>query len=253
MAAVVAADGDDALSCASDSTNWTVSSLDDSHEAQSTQPAFALQAAPLGAQKCAQIDAATEILVLFKAKCKIAAGIAPTVAAKIALCTTLPHYTEPLVSVVPWSLHKTAAPKIAATFASLSPSDKRVFLAAALKEVAPSLPRSAAVRAFASASASSVLTEWSTAMDQLPPSVRKNIEQRSTLQAADCAVPATSLLSVLALTQDTYQDLLCDLFGRIPTQFMRRIDDVVDSHAPHMFGEQDTSRLVSLIFEIDAG
>lgn len=240
---------DDASSVTSGSTTCTVSSVDTPPNATTEQPVFALQTAPLGSQKCAQTTAAAQLLASFKSKCKIAAGIAPALAARVALVTCLPNYNSCLPKVVPWNVHRSAAPKIATAFQALNPNDRRLFLAAALSELAPTLSRTALTRTFANADTASILTQWRVAMEKLPPSVRKNIQHRSTLQSVSTAVPAVSLLSVLALTQDSYQDLLCNLFGRIPTQFMRVIDDVADNFRPHMFCDDDTASLISLIFE----
>lgn len=233
----------------SESTTWTVESEPSAGPCFPT-PQFALQQAPIGARKCEQATAGATTLSCFKERCKLAAGVDPLEVAKLTLCSSLPLHKEPLSMAVPFSVQTSVAPKILDGLTKLSETDHRALFATTISTVAPTLKNTSVQKVFASAPATSVLHSWRTTMQTLPPSVRKHLHAMSNLGDASATESSMALLAVLVLTQQQlYQDLLSDIFGRIPSQFMRKIDEIVDTHTPDIFTQTDTDELVALLVD----
>lgn len=207
---------------------------------------IAYRAAALGSKKAEKNSAAANSVLGFAMTAKINAGVDNAVVCRLFACVGLPGYKLELQQTLSAPLGTSIATKVANARSSSSVDDVRHLLTTSIRTLAGSLPTST-LDTGRWREEGTLLYDWCQCLQTMPPSVKHIIGQSFYSNDRQKATQMLSVLAILAMCErGITHDILNDLLGRVPTQFMRKIDNVIEKHNAN-FQQADVDQLVSLL------
>lgn len=205
---------------------------------------LATRGAALGAKKAAQGSVEADVIIGFAMTAKVPAGMDNLMVCRLFACVTLDNYeSEIAASLVP-PYSTSIVSKIAAGRKRMPANERRQLLVTTIRCLAQDSPCTFQNRWNEKGT---LLNDWVLCLQKMPPSVKQVVGQSFWTNSRNRSINIVSNLAILALCEATAtHDILQDLFGRIPAQFMRQIDDVVERHAC-TFQQSDVDTLIKTI------